>query len=62
MDRTAAQLRTSATSDRATMLMDEIGSPGSVDPKMKTARSAISAPTTSRQPHPVMPDRGSVGA
>ena len=31
-----------------------IGSPGSLEPKMKTASKAISAATRSRQPQPVM--------
>jgi hypothetical protein len=33
-----------------------------VDPKMKTARRATSAPTSSRQPQPVTADRASVRA
>jgi len=45
--------------------MEAIGSPGSVDPKKKTARNAMSAPTMRRQPQPVIPSwlrPGSVGA
>jgi hypothetical protein len=61
MERAAAQLRSNTASGRTTRI-DEIGSPGSVDPKMKTARRATSAPTRSRQPQPVTADRASVRA
>jgi hypothetical protein len=47
MARTTARLRASAT-------IDATGSPGSVDPKMRTARIATSAPMSRRQPQPVM--------
>jgi hypothetical protein len=52
MARTKARLRTSAA-------IWAIGSPASVEPKSKTAKSAISAATTRRQPQPVI---GSVGS
>jgi hypothetical protein len=39
-------------SRRATI--DATGSPGSVEPKIRTARSATSAATRRRQPQPVM--------
>jgi hypothetical protein len=55
MARTATQLSATAT-------IEATGSPGSVDPKMKTAMSAMSAPTTRRHPQPVMSDRASVGS
>jgi hypothetical protein len=47
MARTTARLRTSA-------VIWAMGSPGSVEPKMKMARRAISAATTRRQPQPVI--------
>jgi len=47
MARTAARLRAAAT-------IWAIGSPGSVEPKMKMASRATSAATTRRQPQPVM--------
>jgi hypothetical protein len=46
-------MRTSAAI-RLTWAIWVTGSPGSVEPKMKTARRPISAATTRRQPQPVI--------